>query len=108
MRAAPAFLFKVAAPHDAASGATPVIRMLAVAARGRPEVYDSWSLVHEDLLGTVKGWGQTGSLADGTGPDVLHALQDAQLAASGVTTTYSNAAGGFVIDRKSTRLNSSH
>jgi hypothetical protein len=48
------------------SGQTPVIRMLAIAARGSPVLFDSWSLVHEDLVGTVKGWGQTGLLPDGS------------------------------------------
>ena len=97
VRAAPAYLLKVAGPRDAFSGATPVIRMYAIAARGAPVVFDSWSLVHEDLVGTVKGWGQTGLLPEGSEPAALHALKDVALSATGVTTAYSNASGGFVM-----------
>ncbi len=98
VRAAPAFLFRVAAERNPFSAATPVIREYAIAARGTPAVLDSWSLVHEaDITGTVNGWGQTGLDADGWGPDVLHALKDVRLTATGVTTVYSDDAGNFVM-----------
>ena len=97
VRAAPAYLFKVAAPRDIGSGETPVVRMLAIAARGAPVLFESWSLVHEDLSGTVKGWGQTGALPDGSAGAVLHNLEDVLLTASGVNPAYTNAAGGFVM-----------
>ena len=105
VRAAPAYLFKLAAERNPLSPETPVIREYAVAARGAPDVLGSWSLVHNaDITGDVSGWGQTDYLADGWSPDVLHALKDVRLTAAGGPTVFSDDAGHFVMANQASPL----
>src|SRR5262249_4436198 len=96
VRGVPAYTFVLDAAVDRSTGATPIVRQYAVAATGAPRVLGSWSLVHQaDLTGTVQGWGQVGLQADGYEADTLHALEDIRLTGTGLTTSYSNASGGF-------------